>query len=171
MFEEGSNLTDRCIGLYEIGSIKRGYFRKKYPEEYDQLFTKPKEWGFATRNDYKRLLQNAKLTIIFPRSVTEPEMAQGIETLTQRYWECMLSRILMVGHAPKELTDYVCYNPVIELDMEHDLEHINSILADISNPIYQELVDRNRDTALKLGSWDIRVKQVIEWLQEIGYEV
>jgi hypothetical protein len=111
------------------------------------------------------------MTVIFPRSITQPEMAQGIETLTQRYWECMLSRILMVGHAPKELTDLVGYNPVIELDMEHDLEQIESILDDIANPVYQELVDRNRETALRMGSWDIRMKQVMEWLRELGYEV
>ena len=168
-FEDGEELKSRVISLYEIGSIKRGYFRKKYTEEYKSLFTKPKEWGFRTQEDYKRLLQNSKVTVIFPKSVTEPEKAQGIETLTQRYWECMLSRILMVGHAPKELTDLVGYNPVIEMDMGHDLEQINELLAHIEN--YQPLVDRNRETALKMGSWDIRMKQVMEWLKGVGYEV
>ena len=171
MFEEGQRLSDRGVALYEIGSVRRGYFRKKYPEEYKRLFTKPKEWVVRTHDDYKHLLQNSQMTVIFPRSVTEPETAGGIETLTQRYWECMLSRILMVGHAPKELTDLVGYNPVIELDMEHDLEQIEGILADIANPVYQELVDRNRETALKMGSWDIRMKQVMEWLRGLGYEV
>ena len=170
-FDEGMVLKKRVISLYEIGSVKRGYFRKKYSEEYKKLFTKPKEWGFKTQKDYKQLLQNSKVTVIFPRSITEPETAQGIETLTQRYWECMLSRILMVGHAPKELVDLVGYNPVIELDMEHDLEQIEQILSDIDNPIYQEIVDRNRETALKMGSWDIRMKQVMEWLRTIGYEI
>lgn len=171
MFEGGNRLSDRVISLYEIGSIKRGLFRKKYPEEYKKLFTKPKDWGYSTQKDYKRLLQNSRLTVIFPRSITEPDTAGGIETLTQRYWECMLSRILMVGHAPKELVDLVGYNPVIELDMEHDLEQIEQILYDIDNPIYQEMADRNRETALKMGSWDIRMKQVMEWLRTIGYEI
>ncbi len=81
----------------------------------------------------------------------------------------MLSRIVMVGHAPKELTDLVGYNPVIEMDMEHDLEQINELLAHIED--YQPLVDRNRETALKMGSWDIRMKQVMEWLKGLGYEV
>lgn len=170
-FDEGMVLKKRVISLYEIGSVKRGYFRKKYSEEYKKLFTKPKEWGFKTQKDYKQLLQNSKVTVIFPRSITEPETAQGIETLTQRYWECMLSRILMVGHAPKELVDLVGYNPVIELDMEHDLEQIEKILSDIDNPIYQEIVDRNRETALRMGSWDLRMSQVMEWLRGLGYEV
>ena len=77
----------------------------------------------------------------------------------------------MVGHAPKELVDLVGYNPVIEMDREHDLEQIMGLLADISNPIYQELVDRNRENALQMGSWDIRMKQVMEWLRGLGYEV
>lgn len=168
-WDEGRKLIDRLIGLYEIGSVQRGLFRKKHPEEYKRLFNKPEEWGFRTQEDYKRLLTNSRLTVIFPRSITEPETAQDIETLTQRYWECMLSRILMVGHAPKELTDLIGYNPVIELDMEHDLEQIENLLAHIED--YQPLVDRNRETALKMGSWDIRMKQVMEWLRSLGYEV
>ena len=168
-WDEGQELKDRLIGLYEIGSVKRGIFRKKHPEEYKQLFNKPKRWGFRTQEDYQRLLMNSRLTVIFPRSITEPETAQAIETLTQRYWECMLSRILMVGHAPKELTDLIGYNPVIELDMEHDLEQIEQLLAHIED--YQPLVDRNRETVLAMGSWDIRMKEIMEWLKGLGYEV
>lgn len=171
MFEGGNRLSDRVISLYEIGSIKRGLFRKKYLEEYKKLFTKPKDWGFSTQKDYKRLLENSRLTVIFPRSVTEPDTAGGIETLTQRYWECMLSRIVMVGHAPKELVDLVGYNPVIEMDMEHDLEQVKQILSEIESPVYQEIVDRNRETALRMGSWDLRMRQVMEWLKGLGYEV
>ena len=77
----------------------------------------------------------------------------------------------MVGHAPKELTELVGYNPVIEMDMEHDLEQVECILSDINNPEYQELVDRNRETALQMGSWDIRMNQIMEWLRGLGYEV
>ena len=168
-FDGGIELIQRKIKLFEMGSEKRGYFKKKYPQEYNRLHNKPKEWSNNDQEDLKRLLQNSQLTVIFPRSITEPETAQGIETLTQRYWECMLSRIVMVGHAPKELTDLVGYNPVIEMDMEHDLEQINDLLPHIED--YQSLVDRNRETALKLGSWDIRMKQVMEWLRGLGYEV
>jgi len=170
-FERGETLNNRKINLFEMGSIQRGYFQKKYPEQYKVLHNKPEGWENRGQDDLHRFLENSKLTVIFPRSITEPETAQGIETLTQRYWECMLSRILMVGHAPKELTDLVGYNPVIEMDMEHDLEQIEGILSDINNPKYQELVDRNRETALRMGSWDIRMKQIMEWLRGLGYEV
>ena len=42
------------------------------------------------------------------------------------------------------------------------LEHIED---------YQPLVDRNRETALKLGDWALRMKMVMEWLEKIGYKV
>ena len=101
--------------------------------------------------------------------MTQPEVAGDIETLTQRYWENMLSRIVMVGHAPKELVDLIGYNPVIDLDREHPNEQILDILAHISD--CQPLVDRNRETALRLGEWTLRMKKVMEWLRGVGYEV
>ena len=112
---------------------------------------------------------DSKLTIALPRSITQPEVAGDIETLTQRYWESMLSRMVMVGHAPKELTDLIGYNPVIELDKEHAKEQILDILSHIGD--YQDLVDRNRETALKMGDWTLRMKQVMAFLQDCGYEV
>ena len=122
-----------------------------------------------TQNDLCEKLSDSKIVAAFPQSMTAPDRAGDIETLTQRYWENMLSRIVMVGHAPKELTDLIGYNPVIELDREHPNEQILDILAHISD--YQPLVDKNRETALKMGSWDIRMKQIMEWLRGVGYEV
>lgn len=113
------------------------------------------------------LLCDARLTIALPRCDTDPVIASGVETLTQRYWECMLSRMVMVGRAPKELTDLIGYNPVIELDKEHPNEQILDILKHIED--YQELVDKNRETALRLGDWTLRMKEVIDWLQKCGY--
>ena len=169
MFEGGRQLSERTINLFEMGSVKRGYFKRKYPDHYRRLFNKPEGWVNDGPEGLRLFLQNSRLTVIFPRSITEPETAGGIETLTQRYWECMLSRIVMVGHAPKELVDLVGYNPVVEMDMEHDLEQVDALLTHIED--YQPLVDRNRETALRLGSWDIRMRQVMEWLRGVGYEV
>ena len=89
--------------------------------------------------------------------MTQPEVAGDIETLTQRYWECMFSRMVMVGHAPQELIDFIGYNPVIELSDKISSEEL---IADVIEHIedYQVLVDKNRETAEKLGSWDVRMK-------------
>ena len=112
---------------------------------------------------------NAKVTIALPRCETDAAIAGDVETLTQRYWECMLSRMVMVGHAPKELTDLIGYNPVIEIDRGNITKQLQDILARVED--YQELVDKNRETALKLGDWTIRMQQVMEWLKVLGYEI
>jgi hypothetical protein len=111
----------------------------------------------------------AKVTIALPRNMTQPEIAGGVETLTQRYWENMLSRMVMVGHAPKELIDLIGYNPVIEMDMERPEQQILDILAHIED--YQELVDKNRAYALKYGDWTLRMKEVMRFLEGCGYKV
>ena len=122
-----------------------------------------------TNEQLYEAMGDARITITLPRSCTEPELAGDIETLTQRYWECMLSRMVMLGHAPQELIDLIGYNPVIEIDKEHVKEQILDILAHIED--YQALVNKNRETALRIGSWDIRMKQVMDWLKGTGYEV
>lgn len=172
LYNQGEELRKRIIKVYEIGSVKRGYFKKKYPNEYSLLYNAPGNWDLATTEGFKKHLENTKLTIIFPKSITEPDTALGIETMTQRYWECMLSRIVMVGHAPKELTELLGYNPVIELNQESELSHINQILNDIEESSkYQELVNKNRNSALQYASWDIRMTHIITWLKAIGYNV
>lgn len=106
-----------------------------------------------------------KVTITLPRSMTQPEVAGDIETLTQRYWECMFSRMVMVGHAPQELIDFIGYNPVIELTDKISPEEL---IADVIEHIedYQVLIDKNRETAEKLGSWDVRMKWLMSELAE-----
>ncbi|MDY3674972.1 MAG: hypothetical protein SO049_09185, partial [Prevotella sp.] len=89
----------------------------------------------------------------------------GVETLTQRYWEAMLSRIVIVGHCPQELEDIAGYNPCIEIDERNPVGQIVSIIKNITH--YQELVDRNRDAALRLAPWEFRMREVKEWLEKI----
>ena len=115
-------------------------------------------------------MADARIAIALPRSMTQPEVAGDIETLTQRYWECMLSRMVMLGHAPQELVDFIGYNPVIELCEDTPAEKlITDVLSHISD--YQPLVDRNRETALRIGTWRVRMKMVMEWLESVGYYV
>lgn len=109
---------------------------------------------------------NAKVTVALPRSITQPEIAGDIETLTQRYWECMFSRMVMVGHAPQELIDFIGYNPVIELsDKISPEEQIADVIEHIED--YQSLVDKNHDTAVKFGSWNVRMKWLMGELSNL----
>lgn len=109
------------------------------------------------------------MTIALPRSITQPEIAGDIETLTQRYWECMFSRMVMVGHAPQELIDFIGYNPVIELgDKISAEEQIADVIEHIED--YQSLADKNYETAERLGSWDGRMKWLMGELSNLYYQ-
>ena len=91
-----------------------------------------------------------------------------METLTQRYWECMLSGTLIVGHAPKELVDLLGYNPVIELETDEDIgNRFSQILDNISS--YQELADKNLAAARENASWDTRMTRILQQLRQLGY--
>ena len=95
-------------------------------------------------------------------------MAGDVETLTQRYWECMLSGTLIVGHAPKELVDLLGYNPVIELETDEDIgSRLSQILDNISS--YQELADKNLAVARENASWDTRMTRLLPQLRQLGY--
>ena len=127
----------------------------------------PADGLIPDKESYIEELCNAQVTVTFPRCDLMPEETGDIETLTQRYWEAMLTRSVIVGRAPKELIDLIGYNPVIDLNKKNPIEHIEDILGHIED--YQPLVDRNRQTALEKGCWKQRMKDVIQWLTSIGY--
>ena len=169
LYKEGKSLTERGIDLLEFGRSNEKVFKIAQPETIKHVCTKVNEDFIYTNEQLYEVMGDAKVTITLPRSMTQPEIAGDIETLTQRYWECMLSRMVMLGHAPKELVDLIGYNPVIELDAERSTEQVQDILTHIGD--YQSLVDKNRETALRMGDWSIRMKEVMKWLKGCGYIV
>jgi len=109
-------------------------------------------------------LRDAKLVVCYPRCDTHPELAGCVETLTQRYWECMLSGALMIGRAPKELTDFCGYNPVITLG-DDPISQIQDIISRISN--YQDLADKNRRFAESHADWSMRMLILFKAVKEL----
>jgi len=105
--------------------------------------------------------------ICFPQCDTNPFRGGNVETLTQRYWEAMLSGCLMVGRAPKELIDLVGYNPIIDVDWEDPENQLLDILNNVTS--YQDLVDKNYSTAISRGPWDSRMNLMKNFLSERGY--
>ena len=132
-----------------------------------------------TRGKLIDALADSRINMCLTRLDTNPEEAGDIDTLTQRYWECMLSGCIVIGRAPKELVDMIGYNPVIDLHLEkchsqneknqRTYHKIQEILSDIE--LYQELVDKNRKMALKHGDWSVRMKFVMEQLASLGYKI
>lgn len=169
LYGAGRPLAERRINLLEIGSVVRSWYKKRYPVDYKRLCAMPEDCDLNSNDGFRRVLQDVKVTVVFPRCMTQAEEAGDVETLTQRYWEAMLTRVVMVGHAPSELVELVGYNPVIELDCERPTEQIEDILRRIND--YQALVDRNRQTALAMGDWLKRMKRLKQFLLECGYQL
>lgn len=161
-YKKGKSLMDRKINLLEFGRSNERVLGKLSIDNHVCTYVDGK--FIYSNEELYEAMGDAKMTICLPKSMTHPDIAQGIETLTQRYWEAMLSRIIMVGHAPQELIDVCGYNPVLELP--EDIDATNSMILDIIRNIdkYQEFVDRNRSVALEKGLWTIRMKDVVEWL-------
>lgn len=169
-------LIDRNIDMLEFG---RPLF--KYVKDDETLFNETcsrinhvRTGALKIRPTDKELyemMSDAKVTICYPHCVTEPDWCGGIETLTQRYWECMLSGILIIGHTPKELIDLIGYNPCVEVDFSADVLALkmNEVLNNISS--YQTLIDKNRKIAKRMSDWTLRMKGVQNWLESCGYKI
>ena len=161
----GNILTQRDVDILELGrqmpNVHEALLECSSRNSLKHLYQCGKALLFPDFESLTNGLRNAKITISYPRCDTHPEMAGSIETLTQRYWECMLSGTLIAGRAPAELIDFCGYNPVVTLDGWPDCQ-INNIIANISD--YQPLVDRNRLFAEKHADWSCRMKSIREAL-------
>ena len=170
VYLQGKELKERTINLLEFGRNKEGYFKSPFPDNFNYLHRKnDHSLVFHTFQELIYGLADSQVTVAFPKCDTDPNEAGDIETLTQRYWESMLSRCVIIGRAPKELIKLLGYNPVLELENGHETEQVLDIVAHIED--YQELVDKNCETALRLGDWTLRMKKLMEWLRGVGYEV
>ncbi len=168
-YSAGKELNDRHIDVLEFGRTNETVFKAALPYGIKHICTMQNGKYIYTSEELFRAMGEAKVTITLPRSITQPETAGDIETLTQRYWECMLSRIVMVGHAPKELIEFIGYNPVIEIDYENPNGQICNILQHIND--YIDLTNKNRETALLKGDWLARMPGIKGFLAQSGYKI
>ena len=165
VYPKGPALHERKIDILEMGrkmeSIHNAILTYKFKHPVAHLY-QTDNLVFHDNASMVAGMQDTKISICYPQSDTNPEHAGNIETMTQRYWEFMLTGALIVGRAPRELVEFCGYNPVVELganpvvQLEKMLEHISD---------YQSLVDKNRVTAERIGSWDSRMGLVMEHLK------
>lgn len=177
-YKKGVELCQRQYDIYELGRqhkkfhsvlikmekerLLSGYYHNNYDQQ-----GKLTKLAFDNNADMIELLSNVKVVVNFPKNDTEPEAAGSIETLTQRYWEAMLSGCLIVGRAPKELLDLLGYDPVVNIDWSNPIGQMRSILSNISN--YQYLVDKNYKFALENAPWEARIPDLKNQLNKLNY--
>jgi hypothetical protein len=161
-------LPEREIDVVEVGrryELWHGQVASGLQERgLVHLYENPRgQLVFPTREQFVQGLGNSRISICFPASLTTPERAGGVETVTHRYFEAMASGCLILGHCPKELSELFGYNPVIEADLEAPLDQLLAVLANIEK--YQELVERNYQRLLEVGTWKARVRTMCELWQ------
>ncbi len=169
LYKAGGTLSERKYDYLEFGRCCNYVDTSSLSSAVRVLSSRNEKGALATRQLLIDALADSKITICLPRSVNQPDIAGDIETLTQRYWECMLSRVIIIGKAPRELVDIIGYDPVVELHKDKFAMQVEGILAHLDD--YQELVDKNRVTALKHGDWIRRVEEMRNVLQTNGYEL
>jgi hypothetical protein len=161
-------LADRPVDVTEFG--------RSYPAFWDAVGPAAKAAGVATRagtgglsrDAFFDLLGESKVSVCFPRTMTHPDFAGGVETMTLRYLEIMASGSLPLGHCPAEMESLFGYNPVVELDWPRAGDQLLQVLRDVR--AFQPLVDKNLEAVRRLGTWDARMRQMVDALAALGYD-
>lgn len=153
-YKNGGGLKKRRIDILELGRqympVHNDIVGHQFSRPISHSFQNGKKLLFPDFESLTSALAESKIVICYPRCDTHPEQAGHVETMTQRYWECMLSGALIAGRAPAELIKYCGYDPVIELGNQpaHQLE---GVLSNIDS--YQSLADRNFRFAQSHAGW------------------
>ena len=175
LYHKGSRLEMRTIEVMEMGRRKesfhkvllslksQGMINRIITSNLNKNGTLDDKHVAYSNSMLRSLMADSKLMICFPQCDTNPQRAGNIETLTQRYWEGMLSRCLLIGRAPKELIDLIGYNPVIEVGKGNIENQLKKILMNISK--YQSIVDKNFETAQKYADWSHRINMIVKVLK------
>jgi hypothetical protein len=154
---------ERDIDVLQLGRRFDKYHRMIAPdlEKRGKNYLYEKQPGtvvFPTRLDYVEGLMRTKISICAPMSVTNPDRAGGIETMTVRYLQSMLSRCLIVGHAPAEMIQLFGYNPLIEIDYRDPAGQLLGLLDRLKD--YEELIEKNYRAVREHHTWSSRWQQI-----------
>ncbi len=120
------------------------------------------EMVFPAQREFAQGLARSKISICVPLSMTNPNRARGVETMTLRYLQSMVSRCLVVGHAPEEMVRLFGYNPVVEIDDADPAGQLADILANMDR--YAGLIARNQRAVLENHTWRNRWHSMAEIL-------
>jgi hypothetical protein len=114
-----------------------------------------------------RALGDTMISVCFPKTITHPDLAGGLETATLRYFESIASGCLLLGHCPTELRDLFGYDPVIKADLSDPGGQAVSLIRSIAD--HQPFVDRNRARLLEVGAAQARARSILEVLRQEGW--
>ena len=152
----------KMIDVIQLGRKYESYHKiiEKPLKLHSKIYLFEKKRGeiiFPDRKNFIWGLANSKISICVPSSITHPERSGNMETMTVRYLQSMVSKCLVVGHAPKEMLTLFDYNPVIEIDTDNPIEQIMYLLCHYDD--YIPLIEKNYKMVNENHTWAHR------WIQ------
>ena len=170
LLRPSKKLVERSVQVFEMGR-KMQQVHEKIREPLRQagkkhLFDAPGKHAsvIPTLDLLYQTMGDSAIVMCYPKAMTNPAGAGGVETLTQRYLETMGSGALVVGHCPKELEDLFGFNPVVELSADDPAKHLLEILGSLDK--YQDLADRARAKVNEVGGFDPRAAEMLRLIDE-----
>lgn len=112
-------------------------------------------------------LADSVISVCFPRSVTHPDLAGGLETVTLRYFESIASGCVVLGRCPGELHELFGFNPVVEADLSDPVGQVREVLARLEE--HQPMVERNLRRMHEVGTWAVRARAMLKVLGARGF--
>jgi hypothetical protein len=124
----------------------------QYPIEIENV-----KHQFNSREELLNGLSKAKIAICVPKTITHPD-TYDLSTVTTRYFECMASKCLILGHAPQDLISLFGYNPVVEVDHANLFGQVRYLLDHFSEFI--SLIEKNYETVKQKHQWKNRISDM-----------
>lgn len=112
------------------------------------------KFRFKDRDELIDDLSRTKIAICVPRTITEPDL-YDLPALTTRYFECMASKCLILGHAPQDLITLYGYNPVVEVDYLKPLDQLQYLLDHFHD--FVPLIEKNYKITKERHQWKNRI--------------
>ena len=164
-FEDYEN---KSIEILQMGRKYQLYHDNlvEYCEKYNlnYLYEKvPGDLIFKSQDSFSEALAKTKISVCFTSSVTHPERSGTVSTITQRYFQSMISKCIIVGESPDEMKELFSYDPVIKADLKYPGEQIRDILKNYDD--YKPLLERNYNEVLLNHHWRNRAKSIAELIK------
>lgn len=159
-----SELAERKIDILQYGRRWEWVHKKLFPfcNRHNINYQYPAadkriSPQFKNRKELAHALSRTKIAICVPRTITHPENFD-LDTVTTRYFECMASKCLVLGRAPKDLIELFGYNPVVEVDCNDICRQVKYLITNYHK--YSDMIERNYDEILRKHQWKHRINEM-----------
>ena len=164
MHDPSRPLSERSIDVMELGRRAEDVHRRIAPAlaraRKVHTYRPPGDPPpYASQEALALALGQTRIMLCFPKTVTHPEEAGGLETATYRYFEAFAAGCLVMGACPRELRDLWGYDPVLPVDADRPADSI--LLALERLPELQSLVCRNLERLAQVGTWSRRAAEMV----------